>query len=138
MASTRSIDIDDFGARMPRVSLKGLRAYGAQGAAQAREVLTSPIPRKFGTRRGIAQGLAVHLADDGPTIASNDHGLSFVLRFFELPELQPDWPAFLEDLQRHVPRACRAHRCRCHAPRPGALRRNARRRSPLAPDGRAT
>jgi len=32
-----------------------------------------------------------------------DHGFSFPLRYFEVHQLEPDWPKFLEDFQRHWP-----------------------------------
>lgn len=32
-----------------------------------------------------------------------DHGFSFPLRYFEAHGLTPDWPAFLDDFQRHWP-----------------------------------
>jgi hypothetical protein len=30
-----------------------------------------------------------------------DHGFSFPMRYFEVNHLKPDWPAFLDDFQRH-------------------------------------
>jgi hypothetical protein len=47
--------------------------------------------------------LAARLAEDVPTIVGIDHGFSFPLRYFELHQLAPDWPTFLEDFQRHWP-----------------------------------
>jgi hypothetical protein len=47
--------------------------------------------------------LADRLAEDVPTIVGIDHGFSFPLRYFEVHQLEPDWPKFLEDLQRHWP-----------------------------------
>lgn len=32
-----------------------------------------------------------------------DHAVSFPLRYFEVHRLPPDWPAFLDDFQRHWP-----------------------------------
>lgn len=32
-----------------------------------------------------------------------DHSFSFPLRYFEVHLLEPDWPAFLDDFQRHWP-----------------------------------
>ena len=32
-----------------------------------------------------------------------DHGFSFPLRYFEVHQLEPAWPTFLEDFQRHWP-----------------------------------
>ena len=62
-----------------------------------------PSPRKYWTRRGIAEWLADRLAEDVATIVGIDHGFSFPLRYFEVHQLEPDWPKFLEDFQRHWP-----------------------------------
>ena len=43
------------------------------------------------------------LAEGPPTFVGIDHGFSFPLRYFEAHGLQPDWPAFLDDFQRHWP-----------------------------------
>jgi len=37
------------------------------------------------------------------TLVGIDHGFSFPLRYFEAHGLKPDWPAFLDDFQRHWP-----------------------------------
>jgi hypothetical protein len=47
--------------------------------------------------------LAARLAEDVPTIVGIDHRFSFPLRYFEVHQLAPDWPTFLEDCQRHWP-----------------------------------
>ena len=62
-----------------------------------------PSPRKYWTRRGIAEWLVERLAEDVPTLVGIDHGFSFPLRYFEAHHLPPDWPAFLDDFQRHWP-----------------------------------
>ena len=100
---TRCIGIDYSGAQTPEASLKGLRVYCANGAAAAQEVAPPPCPRKYWTRRSIAEWLADRLAEDIPTIVGIDHGFSFPLRYFEVHQLEPDWPTFLEDFQRHWP-----------------------------------
>jgi len=102
-AFTRYIGIDYSGAVTPTSSLKGLRIYLAQGDAPAEEVPPPPSPRKYWTRRGIAEWLAERLAEDVPTLVGIDHGFSFPLRYFEVHHLPPDWPEFLEDFQRHWP-----------------------------------
>ena len=102
-AFTRYIGIDYSGAQTPESSLKGLRVYCADGAAAAQEVAPPPSPRKYWTRRGIAEWLADSLSEDVPTIVGIDHGFSFPLRYFEVHQLEPDWPKFLEDFQRHWP-----------------------------------
>lgn len=102
-AFTRYIGIDYSGVQTPESSLKGLRVYCADGAAAAQEVVPPPSPRKYWTRRGIAEWLADRLAEDVATIVGIDHGFSFPLRYFEVHRLEPDWPKFLEDFQRHWP-----------------------------------
>lgn len=99
----RYIGIDYSGAQTPTSSLKGLRVYLADLATPPAEVLPAPSPRKYWTRRGIAEWLAAQLADDVPTLVGIDHGFSFPMRYFEVHRLPPAWPAFLDDFQRHWP-----------------------------------
>ena len=103
MAFERYIGIDYSGAKTANASLNGLRVYLAQGDAPAEEVPPPPSPRKYWTRRGIAEWLAERLAEDVPTLVGIDHGFSFPLRYFEVHHLLPDWPAFLDDFQQHWP-----------------------------------
>jgi hypothetical protein len=102
-AFSRYIGIDYSGAQTPTASLKGLRVYMAEADAPPIEVLPPPSPRKYWTRRGIAEWLVERLAEPAPTLAGIDHGFSFPLRYFEVHRLKPDWPAFLDDFQRHWP-----------------------------------
>ncbi|MBK9326063.1 MAG: hypothetical protein IPN00_06960 [Hydrogenophilales bacterium] len=103
-AFERYIGIDYSGAETPESSLKGLRIYMAEGDdGPAVEVPPPPSPRKYWTRRGIAHWLAERLAEDMPTLVGIDHGFSFPIRYFEVHHLPPDWPAFLDDFQRHWP-----------------------------------
>jgi len=102
-AFQRSIGVDYSGAETPTASLKGLRVYLAEGDATPTEVPPPPSPRKYWTRRGIAEWLAERLAEDVPTLVGIDHGFSFPLRYFEVHGLLPDWPTFLDDFQRHWP-----------------------------------
>jgi len=67
------------------------------------EVLPPPSPRKYWTRRGIAEWLAERLAEDVPTLVGIDHGFSFPMRYFEAHRLSPDWDEFLDDFQQHWP-----------------------------------
>ena len=67
-AFARYVGIDYSGAVTPNASLKSLRVYMAQGDVPANEVLPPPSPRKYWTRRGIAEWLASLLADPVPTI----------------------------------------------------------------------
>ena len=99
----RYIGIDYSGAETPNASLKGLRVYLARGDAPASEVLPPPSPRKYWTRRGIAEWLAERLAEDASTLVGIDHGFSFPLSYFEVHHLPPDWPTFLDDFHRHWP-----------------------------------
>src|SRR6478736_1807113 len=60
-------------------------------------------PRKYWTRKGIAEWLVERLAEDVPTLVGIDHGFSFPLCYFEAHGLIPDWPTFLDDFQSHWP-----------------------------------
>ena len=102
-AFKRYIGVDYSGAETPTSSLKGLRVYEADAEITAQEVLPPPSPRKYWTRRGIAEWLVAHLASGPPTIVGVDHGFSFPLRYFERHDLPLDWPLFLDDFQRHWP-----------------------------------
>ena len=51
----------------------------------------------------MAEWLVTILSQDAPTLVGIDHGFSFPLRYFEVHGLEPDWPAFLDDFQRHWP-----------------------------------
>lgn len=102
-AFDRYVGIDYSGAETPKASLKGLRVYLADGAAPASEVLPPPSPRKYWTRRGIAEWLVERLAENLSTVVGIDHGFSFPLRYFEAHHLPLDWPVFLDDFQRHWP-----------------------------------
>jgi hypothetical protein len=99
----RYVGIDYSGARTPNASLKGIRVYQAESDTPAVEVQPPPSPRKYWTRRGLAEWLAALLTEDTPTIVGIDHGFSFPLRYFETHQLPPDWPAFLDDFQQHWP-----------------------------------
>jgi hypothetical protein len=102
-AFTRYIGIDYSGAEVPTASLKGLRVYGADHNHAPFELMPSPSPRKYWTRRGIAEWLVERLSEEAATLVGIDHGFSFPLRYFEAHHLEPDWPAFLDDFQRHWP-----------------------------------
>ena len=100
---TGHIGIDYSGAETPTASLKGLRIYMADRASPPVEVLPPPSPRKYWTRRGIAEWLVQMLSQDAPTLVGIDHGFSFPLRYFEAYGLKPDWTTFLDDFQKHWP-----------------------------------
>jgi len=102
-AFARTIGIDYSGAQTPTASLKGLRVFMADGEAPAVEILPPPSPRKYWTRKGIAEWLVERLTEDIPTLVGIDHGFSFPLRYFEVHGLLPEWQLFLDDFQRHWP-----------------------------------
>jgi hypothetical protein len=103
MTFARYIGIDYSGAETPLASLKGLRVYMAEGSSVPVETRPPPSPRKYWTRKGIAEWLVERLSEDVPTLVGIDHGFSFPLRYFEVHGLKPDWPLFLDDFQRHWP-----------------------------------
>ncbi|MGD0764314.1 MAG: hypothetical protein ABR929_14195 [Roseiarcus sp.] len=102
-AFARYIGIDYSGAQTPTASLPGLRIYLSGGDAPPVEALPPPSPRKYWTRREVAEWLVERLAEDVPTLVGVDHGFSFPLQYFEAHGLALDWPAFLDDFQRHWP-----------------------------------
>jgi hypothetical protein len=99
----RYIGIDYSGAETATSSLKGLRVYLADRVKPPEEVQPPPSPRKYWTRKGIAQWLVERLKEDPLTLVGIDHCFSFPLRYFEVHHLLPDWPAFLDDFQLHWP-----------------------------------
>jgi hypothetical protein len=99
----RYVGIDYSGAETPTASLKGLRVYVAETNVGPVEVLSPPSPRKYWSRKGIAEWLVALLGKDVPTLVGIDHGFSFPLRYFETHGIKPDWPTFLDDFQRHWP-----------------------------------
>jgi len=99
-AFDRYIGIDYSGAEKPKSSLKGLRIYEADRLNSAQEVLPPPSPRKYWTRRGIAEWLVCKLSEGPPMLVGIDHGFSFPLRYFEQHGFPLDWPFFLDDFQR--------------------------------------
>jgi hypothetical protein len=103
MMFRRYIGIDYSGAQTPTASLKGLRVFLSEGSSPLVEIQPPPSPRKYWTRRGIAEWLVKRLTEDVLTLVGIDHGFSFPLRYFETHHLLPDWPAFLDDFQRHWP-----------------------------------
>lgn len=99
----RYIGIDYSGAETPDASLKGLRVYEADHESLPIEIVPPPSPRKYWTRRGLAEWLAERLFENLPTLVGIDHCFSFPLRYFEVHRLEPDWPTFLDDFQKHWP-----------------------------------
>jgi len=102
-AFKRYVGIDYSGAETPTTSLKGLRVYEADLLTPSREVGPPPSPRKYWTRRGIAEWLVARLSGGPPTLVGIDHGFSFPLQYFEQYGLPLDWHRFLDDFQSHWP-----------------------------------
>jgi hypothetical protein len=102
-AFERYVGIDYSGAETPTSSLKGLRVYEADHLTAPQEVEPPPSPRKYWTRRGIAEWLVEKLSEGQPTLVGIDHGFSFPLPYFEQHGLPLDWSSFLDDFQRHWP-----------------------------------
>src|SRR5271166_6737057 len=100
LAFDRYIGIDYSGAETPISSLKGVRVYTADHNGPPTEVPPPPSPRKYWTRREIAEWLVERLAEKQPTLVGIDHGFSFPMRYFDEHHLPHDWPAFLDDFQR--------------------------------------
>jgi hypothetical protein len=97
------VGIDYSGAQTPTSSLKGLRVYKADRLTAPQEVMPPPSPRKYWTRRGIAEWLVESLSEGLPTVVGIDHGFSFPLRYFDQHGLPHNWSSFLNDFQRHWP-----------------------------------
>lgn len=75
----RHICIDYSGAETPNAGLKGLRVYLAEGDGSPVEVQPPPSPRKYWTRKGIAESLLKRLAEDtssSPLVAAALSGRS--------------------------------------------------------------
>jgi hypothetical protein len=99
----RYIGIDYSGAKTPEASLPGLRAYMATDDSTPCEVSPPPSPRKYWTRRGLAEWLAAILKESPRTIVGIDHGFSFPIAYFEKYKLERDWDNFLSDFCAHWP-----------------------------------
>lgn len=102
-AFDRYIGVDYSGAKTSASSLKGLRVYMADRSSPPVEVQPPPSPRKYWTRRGIADWLAERLRKDLRSLVGIDHGFSFPLQYFDKHGLPHDWAAFLDDFQGHWP-----------------------------------
>ncbi len=99
----RYIGIDYSGAQTPTTSLKGLRVYAAAGSEEPAEVLPPPSPRRYWTRRGVAERLATTLRESPPTIVGIDHAFSFPSAYFQKHEITGGWDRFLDDFCAHWP-----------------------------------
>jgi hypothetical protein len=99
----RIVGIDYSGAKTPTTPLRGLRVYLAEVGASPTEVVPRHSAHKHWTRKGLAEWLIERLSEDEPTLIGIDHAFSFPLCYFEANGLRLDWPAFLDDFQRHWP-----------------------------------
>jgi len=102
-AFSRHIGIDYSGAQATDTSLKGLRIFMADQALPPVEVPPPPSPRWYWTRKEIAHWLVERLSESRSAIVGIDHGFSFPIQYFMKYGLPHDWPAFLDDFQRHWP-----------------------------------
>jgi hypothetical protein len=70
-AFERYIGIDYSGAQTPKSSLKGPRVYEADRLTAPHEIEPPPSPRKYWTRRGVAEWLVKGLgAQASPIVAA--------------------------------------------------------------------
>jgi hypothetical protein len=100
---TRYIGIDYSGAVTPDSSCRGFRVFMAEGSNEPTQVLPPPSPRRYWTRRSLAEWLCNELGGETPTIVGIDHGFSFPIEYFDRHRLPRDWPEFLLDFQKHWP-----------------------------------
>ncbi|HWA95097.1 MAG TPA: hypothetical protein VG844_10900 [Terracidiphilus sp.] len=100
---TRYIGIDYSGAKTADDSCSGIRVFMAEGSSEPAQVQPPPSPRRYWTRRGLAEWLREELEKDIPTIVGIDHAFSFPLAYFEKYRLSSDWQGFLVDFQHHWP-----------------------------------
>jgi len=101
----RYIGIDYSGAETADSSCKGLRMFMVEGTGTPEQVQSPPSPRRYWTRRGLAEWLRAELDRDIPTLVGIDHAFSFPLEYFDRHGLPREWPNFLLDFQKHLSRA---------------------------------
>lgn len=99
----RYVGVDYSGAETPTSSLPGLRVFAAEGESPPVEVQPPPSPRKYWTRRGVAEWLLAQLSGSERALVGIDHAFSFPLRYFEKHGLPHGWDGFLDDFHRHWP-----------------------------------
>lgn len=100
---TRYVGIDYSGAKTPTSSLNGLRVYAANGQDSPREVQPPPSPRRYWTRRDLANCLVSRLRESELAIVGIDHAFSFPLAYFQRHDLPQVWQTFLDDFCAHWP-----------------------------------
>lgn len=79
----RYIGIDYSGAETADSSCKGIRVFMAEGVHEPTQVQPLPSPRRYWTRRGLAEWLCEEVAPNTPTIVGIDHGFSFPIAYFD-------------------------------------------------------
>jgi hypothetical protein len=99
----RYVGIDYSGAQTAESSLSGLRLFVGTSNEAPREELPPRSPKKFWTRRGIAEWLCARLSEGVPTLVGIDHAFSFPIAYFDKCRLTHEWHEFLDDFQRHWP-----------------------------------
>jgi len=99
----RYIGVDYSGAETADSSCKGIRVFMAEDSGEPAQIQPPPSPRRYWTRRGLAEWLREELNRDIPTIVGIDHAFSFPLAYFEKYRLSSDWEDFLVDFQHHWP-----------------------------------
>ena len=101
---SRYVGVNYSGAETPEQSLPGIRVFVAGGdEARPIEVPPPPGPRKYWSRRALAEWLIEELGGGVPTLVGLDHAFSFPLRYFDKYRLDRIWTSFLDDFQRHWP-----------------------------------
>ncbi len=99
----RYVGIDYSGAQVARASLPGLQVFMAQRGSEPVRVPPPPSPRKYWSRREIAEWLVGLLGEGLPTVVGIDHAFGFPIEYFARHRLPHDWRFFLDDFQRHWP-----------------------------------
>jgi hypothetical protein len=99
----RYIGIDYSGAQTSGSSLRGLRVYAADCLRSPEEVAPPKSPRRYWTRRELAEWLEQRLNENIVSLVGIDHGFSFPARYFEQYGLSGDWTEFLQDFHSHWP-----------------------------------
>src|ERR1035441_3802633 len=77
----RYIGIDYSGAETPDSNCRGLRVYAAAGSGTPEQVQPSPSPRRYWTRRGLAECLREELDRDISNLVGIDHAFSFPIDY---------------------------------------------------------
>ena len=91
------------GPRQPNSSLKGLRAYQADRSSIPVEVQPPPSPRRYWTRRDLVQMVERRAMSGNANDRRHRSRILISATLFRDASPAPDWPAFLDDFQRHWP-----------------------------------